>query len=261
MAKLITVYTSYTPIACHIVKGRLESQGMHTYVLDENLVYVDPFYAHAIGGVKLKVSLKDVEYAEHILQLLVQEKLTDGVSEYDLESELQKEYDLQQKVLDLQSFIRKNPSCLKEKGTVKADFLSRDDLKQLLDSELKFQEFKNRTFVFSREKFWIEVFEGSVIDYFRVRPNKYYINRDIVEHYENTIEEKSENECPSCGSHNFRYGYAIGIGWDLWYLLFSLLVIAPFPLTKKRYHCFNCGEEFRKREIREQKVTPIQDKA
>ena len=55
MTKLITVYSSNIPIDCHILKGRLESEGIPCFIYDEQMICVHPFVAVAIGGVKLKV--------------------------------------------------------------------------------------------------------------------------------------------------------------------------------------------------------------
>jgi hypothetical protein len=249
MSQLTTVYSSNIPIDCHVVGGRLESNGVRTYIFDEQLVGVDPFYAVAIGGVKLKVNSKHLDQAKHIIALVKDEKLTDGVSEFNVNEELESAYVEQEKVLKLKSDIRSTPLVLESDEIIKADFIAEEELKLLVDAEKEFQIIKNRKFSFDKKEFWIRVFEGGLIDYFRIRPNTYYLEKDLVEVYEDSADQQSIFSCPDCDSSNFRYGYAIGFDWDILYLILSLLIITPFPMIRKRFHCYNCNEEFRKRDI------------
>lgn len=55
MTKLLTIFSSNIPVDCHILKGRLSTDGIDCFIFDEQIVWVDPFKAVAIGGVKLKV--------------------------------------------------------------------------------------------------------------------------------------------------------------------------------------------------------------
>jgi hypothetical protein len=57
-------------IDAHIVKGRLEDQGIHCWLKDENLsaLIVDPILTNAIsGGIKLFVPKDEVEKAWEVL--------------------------------------------------------------------------------------------------------------------------------------------------------------------------------------------------
>ncbi|MGB5170026.1 MAG: DUF2007 domain-containing protein [Eudoraea sp.] len=47
----------------HIIKLKLESEGIAVFLKDENIVNTDPAISHAIGGVKLQVYSKDREKA------------------------------------------------------------------------------------------------------------------------------------------------------------------------------------------------------
>lgn len=64
-----TIFTSNIPIDCHILKGRLQSDGLDPFIFDENIIWLDPFKAVAIGGVKLKVPANQVS---QLLKSLVQ---------------------------------------------------------------------------------------------------------------------------------------------------------------------------------------------
>ena len=63
--KIILSFTY--PHEVHIVKGRLESEGIPVQIKDELTAQVNNFYSNAIGGVKLLVQEKDYERALEIL--------------------------------------------------------------------------------------------------------------------------------------------------------------------------------------------------
>jgi len=73
MVKLETIFSSNIPVDCYILKGRLETDGFDCFVFDENIVWVHPFKAVAIGGVKLKVPSD---------QLILAQKSIDNKSEF-----------------------------------------------------------------------------------------------------------------------------------------------------------------------------------
>lgn len=51
----------------HIIKSRLEAEGIEAFLFDQFTVDTDPLVSHAIGGVKLKVWAEDEERALQIL--------------------------------------------------------------------------------------------------------------------------------------------------------------------------------------------------
>lgn len=148
---LETVFTSGTPVECHIVKGRLEAEGIPCFVFDENIVWADPFKSVLVGGVKLKVPADRVENAQKIIK---------SVEDGEFRSE------------------------------------AREDEPE--------QE--------------------------AVEPN---------------MEIPEKILCPYCGSENVRRGYAIDNKWNPLYLILTVLMMAPFPLFRKNYHCFDCKKSFK----------------
>lgn len=57
-------------IDAHIVKGRLEDQGVHCWLKDENLsaLIVDPVLTNAVsGGIKLMIPADELQKANEIL--------------------------------------------------------------------------------------------------------------------------------------------------------------------------------------------------
>ena len=64
---LVTVKTFDDGISAHILKTRLESEGITCYIHDENIVTLNPLYNFAVGGVKLKVDEPDLEFALKVL--------------------------------------------------------------------------------------------------------------------------------------------------------------------------------------------------
>lgn len=66
--KLITVAIFPLPQEAYIIKSRLESEGIFSFLKDELTIQTDNFLSNAIGGVKLQVNEYDVEAATKILQ-------------------------------------------------------------------------------------------------------------------------------------------------------------------------------------------------
>jgi hypothetical protein len=76
---LLQVFTNY--IEAHIVKGRLQDQGINCWLEGEHLsaLIVDPILTNVIAGIKLMVAKDDVEKALEILNR--PEQYTDEVGE------------------------------------------------------------------------------------------------------------------------------------------------------------------------------------
>ncbi|MCC9167662.1 putative signal transducing protein [Pontibacter harenae] len=82
--KLVTIATYNDPTEAHILKGRLEAEGIVCFLGDEHIVGAHPFYAVAVGGVKLKVLENDAEEARTIL-----EQIQSGNNEYLLDNNIE----------------------------------------------------------------------------------------------------------------------------------------------------------------------------
>lgn len=52
----------------HVVKGRLEADGITCFVRDEHTITANPMYDIALGGIKLQVQEKDVAAAQELLK-------------------------------------------------------------------------------------------------------------------------------------------------------------------------------------------------
>lgn len=84
----------------------------------------------------------------------------------------------------------------------------------------------------------------------KLRVFKNDINRikDLLnDDFQFQIENQSGNiSCPICSSTNVKFGYATKNKFGIISILIAFLfMIYPFQL-KKRYHCFNCEEDFKK---------------
>lgn len=55
-------------ISAHLVRHRLESEGIDTWIVDENMASVYPLYNQAIGGVKVAVRESEAAVATEILR-------------------------------------------------------------------------------------------------------------------------------------------------------------------------------------------------
>jgi len=70
MDSFVTVLTSAYPQNLYIIKGRLESEGIHCFLKDELTVQVNNFYSNAVDGVKLQVYQNEADRAIELLKEL-----------------------------------------------------------------------------------------------------------------------------------------------------------------------------------------------
>lgn len=82
--RLVTVATFNQPTEAHILKGRLEAEGIPCFLGDEHIIAAQPLYSIAVGGVKLQVTEGDVEEA---LEMLA--RIQGGTSEYILDDSIE----------------------------------------------------------------------------------------------------------------------------------------------------------------------------
>ena len=73
MAELITLRTFDNYVTAHIVKAKLETEGISCVLIDEHTVTMQWHIANAIGGIKLQVPENELEHAAHILEITEQE--------------------------------------------------------------------------------------------------------------------------------------------------------------------------------------------
>jgi DNA-directed RNA polymerase subunit RPC12/RpoP len=66
--ELITLKTFDNPIDAHLLKTKLESEGVPVYIFDENINTLNPLYNIATGGIKLKISEADIDIAIQVIQ-------------------------------------------------------------------------------------------------------------------------------------------------------------------------------------------------
>ena len=70
---LTTIRTFDNYVTAHIIKAKLETEGIRCVLIDENTVTMQWHIANAIGGIKLKVANADVAHANHILEVTEKE--------------------------------------------------------------------------------------------------------------------------------------------------------------------------------------------
>lgn len=73
---LITFKTFDNSIDAHILKIKLESEGITCFLFDEHMVSVNPLYSQLIGGIKLKINKEDLIHAKNIVLELEQTPYT-----------------------------------------------------------------------------------------------------------------------------------------------------------------------------------------
>lgn len=250
MVTLKTLYTSNVPMDCYIVKGRLKAEGVDSFAFDENIVWVHPFRAVAIGGVKLKVPSDQFEIGSKILNQIHQGKLFDDKGEYEIAKILDLEFERQMEILKVKSDLRKNPSLIRKPNEIIANLLHEDEMAMIIEYEKEFQILKNKRLNFSWKDFFYELFDmdRSVFTYLRTRPIEYYLEKEAVEESISNLIADFSVSCPKCKSDNVIYGHAIDFKWDFLYLILSL-ILTPFPPFRKKYHCYHCGHNFKRKDI------------
>lgn len=65
---LLTIKTFDNSIDTHILRVKLESEGIPCFIFDENTVSINPLYNLTVGGIKLKVKTEDFERAKLIIE-------------------------------------------------------------------------------------------------------------------------------------------------------------------------------------------------
>ncbi|SDP81593.1 Putative signal transducing protein [Mucilaginibacter sp. OK268] len=65
--KIITLETYYDVMLAHIMRTKLEDNGIPCFIADESLNALGPLYNQAVGGIKLKVFERDLERSREIL--------------------------------------------------------------------------------------------------------------------------------------------------------------------------------------------------
>lgn len=248
MTELITIFSSNIPVECYILKGRLETEGIPCFIFDEHTISVHPFRAVAIGGVKLKVPIDKINQSQNILNLIAQDKLMDENGEYLISEIIDNEIKRQNEILTLKNKIRNEANLLQGKFDYVTEFVDPSEFEKIIKQEREFLNLSKKKFKFSWDQFLYELFdfERSVIKYLRSKPVDYYIEKEIVENYIKQPEKEDICHCPSCHSENIAFGYAIDYKWDITYLIVSFLLTVPIFLIRNKYHCFDCGLNFKK---------------
>jgi hypothetical protein len=65
--KIVTFECYYDAMLAHIIRTRLEANGIPCFIADENGIGGMPLYNQEVGGVKLKVFERDLERCREIL--------------------------------------------------------------------------------------------------------------------------------------------------------------------------------------------------
>jgi len=68
MNRFVTVATFQYPHQAHVIKSKLESQGIAVFLKDELTVQAYNFLSNAVGGIKLQISESDYEKAYPLLK-------------------------------------------------------------------------------------------------------------------------------------------------------------------------------------------------
>jgi tetratricopeptide (TPR) repeat protein len=78
---LVTIATFSQPLEAHVMRTKLEAEGIWSFVADEGIVTMNWLYTNVVGGVKLQVRKRDVERARDILGLDAEDTEFDDAEE------------------------------------------------------------------------------------------------------------------------------------------------------------------------------------
>lgn len=78
---MVTLKVFDNAIDAHILRTKLESEGIPCYIFDENITSLNPLLTVAVGGIKLNVAAEDFEKAYEIMNISEMAELTDDDSE------------------------------------------------------------------------------------------------------------------------------------------------------------------------------------
>ena len=65
--RIITYESYYDPMLAHIMRSKLEDNGIPCFIADENTIGAQPLFNQAVGGIKLKIFERDLEKCREIL--------------------------------------------------------------------------------------------------------------------------------------------------------------------------------------------------
>jgi hypothetical protein len=65
--KIITFESYYDSMLAHIVRSKLEANGIPCFITDENTIGANPLYNQAVGGIKVKIFERDLQRCREIL--------------------------------------------------------------------------------------------------------------------------------------------------------------------------------------------------
>jgi DNA-directed RNA polymerase subunit RPC12/RpoP len=63
----VTVKTFDTSVNAHLFRIELENEGIESFIYDEETITMDPLLSNAIGGIKVKINVKDIERTKEFL--------------------------------------------------------------------------------------------------------------------------------------------------------------------------------------------------
>ncbi|MFT5970635.1 MAG: DNA-directed RNA polymerase subunit RPC12/RpoP [Flavobacteriales bacterium] len=75
---LVTLRTFDTVVDAHILRTKLESEGITCYLIDEHTVGVNPLFNITVGGIKLNIDETDAPAAIAIIEEIEGTPFTDG---------------------------------------------------------------------------------------------------------------------------------------------------------------------------------------
>ena len=65
--ELVTLSSFESGFQANLFKAKLADEGIESYVFDENVITLNPFYNLALGGIRVKVKNTDLQRAQVIL--------------------------------------------------------------------------------------------------------------------------------------------------------------------------------------------------
>jgi tetratricopeptide (TPR) repeat protein len=223
--ELVTVAVASWPAAAHILKGRLETEGIPAVLVDEEMVAVNWLMGTAIGWIKVKVA---AEFSEEAMAILGTELATE--EEWDDE--------------DVQEAEEAGETAEATEAEQTSD--AADEV--IIEANAEEDVGEDAEELLEEEDDWVAERAELIPDEAALTEAAEALAGELAEDDTDLAEMAAEvnalplpEVCPECGWSNIRYEkYA-----NRWVYAAWLVIAFPLPFQRREWRCRACGHRWR----------------
>ena len=75
--QLVTLKTFDNPIDAHLLQSKLDNEGIESFLLNENMIGLNPLFNNVLGVIQLKINANDLEVSILVVNEINNTPLTD----------------------------------------------------------------------------------------------------------------------------------------------------------------------------------------